>query len=484
MKSAPNQPEMDFSLSEKDSFRLVGTATSDWQNNPMAKGFEETDWGHELARKQAGKKSGITGTSNPELMPRFDEKYGQILPRAAEVGSNAFRMSLDFGRLCPREGEFNEELMCHYVRILAKCHFLKMEPVVTLNHWTLPKSFGEYNEEGRIKKGPLENPRIVDHFAFYVNRVADFLCDPEKITTALADEGYDQEFLDKICDDRLICRWFISLNEPCNMLTSPYMTGAAPPYQFLSFRKFPGLKQKLKKMHQISNDTLHNKANLTQAHPEPSNLKVGMAHQVLDSGIPLVKKYMGWGLVEEMEDGVDSQFMGIQYYCRLRLGLNGIKGPDPRYHSDMPIFGQIYAPGVYDVLKFASDKYPRKQLLMTEVGFADKTDQKRPAWIMESVYHLIKAKREGVNVEGVLLWSLIDNFEWSLGMDAPFGIFDKDGNRLQSDDGREGHVSSREVWTEVSKHLRTPTEGSAIKMAELQKRTNEQLNRSVGMVRA
>lgn len=473
-----HQDMLDYRLDE--SFDLVGTATSDWQLNP---GNQKSDWGYELVKKQRGERTGIVGESDPELVPRFDHEYREILPRGKELGSNSFRMSFDFAELCPEVGVFDDEKMAHYVRVLAKCHDLGMEPMVTLNHWTLPKSFATYDNEDRIKKGSLENPGIVDHFAFYVDRVADFLFDSRKIRAALAEEGYDKNFMDRICDEKVLCQWFISLNEPVNMIFTPYMVGEFPPYQMLSVRKYPKLRSKVRKMHEISYDALHNKAETAHGRSEKGGVRVGMAHNLTqNTHVAPYEYYANWGLAEKMEEGMESDFVGIQYYFRVRLGLNGIKGSDPRYHSDHPQFGQVYPAGIYDVLKFASEKWPLKPLVFSEFGFADKTDRKRPDWLMESVYHLIRAKRDGVNVTGALLWSLINNFEWCKGMDSPFGIFDAHGQLLQSDDGSGESVSSREVWTAASNHLLHPTEESAVVLSELRMKTKAQLDNSVAIV--
>lgn len=478
--SSESDLKPDYALEEP--FDLVGTATSDWQLNPQN---NKSEWGHDLAGKQNGKKTGIVGESDPELLPRFDSEYASILPRGKEIGSNTFRMSLDFAELCPETGVFNVEKMAHYVRVLAKCHALGMQPMVTLNHWTLPKSFATYDQNDRIKKGSLENPAIVDHFAFYVDKVADFLFDSQKIRTALAGEGYDKTFLDKICDEKLLCQWFISLNEPVNMIFTPYMVGEFPPYQIASIRKYPKLRGKVKKMHEVSYDTLHNKAANALPLQQKEQVQVGMAHNVTgNTHIAPYEYYANWGLADRMEEGSDSDFVGIQYYFRIRFGLNGIKGSDPRYHSDHPQFGQVHPAGVYDVLKTASEKWPTKPLIVSEFGYADKTDRKRPDWILQTVHHLIKAKREGVNVRGALLWSLINNFEWCKGMDAPFGIYGTHGEPLQSDDGTSNQVSSREAWTASSKHLLNPTPESAQHLQDLRLRTKHQLDNSVGLVKS
>jgi beta-glucosidase/6-phospho-beta-glucosidase/beta-galactosidase len=355
-----------------------------------------------------------------------------------------------------------------------------MEPVVTLHHWTYPKSFCKYDNQGNIIGGGLEHPCIVNHFAFYINKVADFLCDPKKVKDAIRNEGYDFPFVQCICDDRLLVQWFVSLNEPFNLLTTSYIAGEFPPYQKARFGKMGALEAKLKEMHRISHDVFHD----DEERLFPANrahVKVGMAHQLFPNRIPDIDRYMSHGLLERMETDVDSDFLGIQYYCRIRMALAGVlptvKGTDPRYHSDHPDFAQVYPEGIYEILKKVNQMHPDKEIYVTEIGFADKKDKKRPSWILETVRHLLRAKREGVPVNGVLLWSLINNFEWCRGMDVPFGLFDHKGERLASDNG-EG-VSSRYAWQQISGHLRDPKPESARRLSQLRAEAAEQLDAAV-----
>jgi len=468
---------------------VVGAATSDWQLNPVkCDGTDDrSDWGAELVKKNLGGPTGIKGSSKPEELPRFHEKYDKITDRLKETNANTFRLSLDFGRLCPNEGVFDEQLMAHYIRVLANCKSKGIEPMITLHHWTAPSSFATYDKKGRIKTGPLEHPDIVSHFNFYVDRVADFLCDPNKIRSAVAEEGYDQQFIQSLCDEKLLAKWFITINEPVNLLFTPYMIGEFPPYQKASVFKYPKLLKKVKSMHDQAYDIIHEAA--AQNWTGGAHAKVGYAHNVAQKSLLTqaigYEKYANWDLVDAMEDGSQSDIFGLQYYFRIKLGLKGllpgIAGSDPNYQSDHPQFGQIYAPGIEEVLKYANQKFPGKEIMVTEFGFADKQDNRRPSWMMDTAGHILKAKKEGVPVNGMLAWSIMNNFEWAQGMNTPFGIYDTNGDRLQSDDERPGHISSRHVWTQLSKHLRAPTKESAQEMQKLQEAAYQQLKNSTAI---
>ena len=107
---------LDYSLEPEQELKVVGPAICDWQNHPEAKlkfaGVStcdwvhnpenaNSDWGYEVERALAGKRTPFEPFTREEL-PRFHDEYPKILDRAKEVNSNAFRMSLDFAELCPK----------------------------------------------------------------------------------------------------------------------------------------------------------------------------------------------------------------------------------------------------------------------------------------------------------------------------------------------------------------------------------------------
>jgi beta-glucosidase len=88
-------------------------------------------------------------------------------------------------------------------------------------------------------------------------------------------------------------------------------------------------------------------------------------------------------------------------------------------------FGEIYPHGLYRVLK-AVYRYARgnKPLYITENGFCDAVDSRRPRAILEHLAMVHRAIEEGVPVRGYFHWSLVDNFEWNNGWRARFGLIE------------------------------------------------------------
>jgi beta-glucosidase len=76
-------------------------------------------------------------------------------------------------------------------------------------------------------------------------------------------------------------------------------------------------------------------------------------------------------------------------------------------------------------------KYPTiKEILVTENGAAFKDqvvkdevhDLERMQYLKDHIAEVLKAKKEGVNVKGYFVWTLLDNFEWAEGYHPRFGL--------------------------------------------------------------
>ena len=86
---------------------------------------------------------------------------------------------------------------------------------------------------------------------------------------------------------------------------------------------------------------------------------------------------------------------------------------------------EMYPPGLTSVLeRFSRLVVP---LMVTENGVATTDEALRTTFLRAHVRSLGEAMRGGEPVIGYLHWSLIDNFEWSLGMTARFGLCAVDG---------------------------------------------------------
>jgi beta-glucosidase/6-phospho-beta-glucosidase/beta-galactosidase len=141
--------------------------------------------------------SGWEGTGRVErsgLACDFWRHPEEALDRAAAIGCNAFRLSVEWARLEPRPGAFDDAAVERYAEILALCAARGMAPMVTLHHFTHPWWLGE---EFWLRPG---SP---DVFARHVAR----------IVPALAPH----------------CRHWMTVNEPNIVMLMGWIQGACPP---------------------------------------------------------------------------------------------------------------------------------------------------------------------------------------------------------------------------------------------------------------
>ena len=90
-------------------------------------------------------------------------------------------------------------------------------------------------------------------------------------------------------------------------------------------------------------------------------------------------------------------------------------------------FGELYPSGLYRVLQSVYQRAKgNKQLYITENGFSDALDDRRPKALLEHLAMVHRAISEGIPVRGYFYWSLVDNFEWAEGWGVRFGLIELD----------------------------------------------------------
>ena len=106
-------------------------------------------------------------------------------------------------------------------------------------------------------------------------------------------------------------------------------------------------------------------------------------------------------------------------------------------HPDVPTTDwdwSIYPEGLYDLLKRIEADYPEHPVTyVTEngLGFKDPepgedgivADPERIDYVDQHVEATLRARSEGVNVQGYFIWSLQDQFSWSNGYNKRYGLF-------------------------------------------------------------
>ncbi|MBI3273897.1 MAG: glycoside hydrolase family 1 protein [Candidatus Colwellbacteria bacterium] len=318
---------------------------------------------------------------------------------AKSLGHNAHRFSIEWSRIEPEEGKFNEQEIEHYREVIRALRKRGMEPFVTLWHWTLPVWFSE--------RGGWLHPQAGEAFTRFVSRIVD-------------------EYKDDV-------RFWGVYNEPETFARHGYFRGDRPPgYGWRIFSYYRVLKvlvetyiQTYKAIKKID-----------------SKAQVGISESLVYfnsySRMPLhliaLRIVRWWRNNPFLEEYIaHSDYIGFQYYFHSRIRRNpwksqwGIQYNENKSVSD---FGwEIYPEGIYQILKQLG-KY-HKPIYITENGLADSRDEKRANFIKEHIRYTRKAVSEGVDVRGYFHWSLLDNFEWNKGFWPRFGLVEIDYRTLE-----------------------------------------------------
>jgi beta-glucosidase/6-phospho-beta-glucosidase/beta-galactosidase len=124
----------------------------------------------------------------------FWNQHDRALDKAAELGCDAFRLSIEWARCEPRDGEVDEAAVERYQAVLDGIHDRGMQPLVTLHHFTHPAWLG-----------------------------VDFWLRPDSPERF---RGWVERAVDRFSGR---CRHWITINEPNVLAIQSYFTGEFPP---------------------------------------------------------------------------------------------------------------------------------------------------------------------------------------------------------------------------------------------------------------
>ena len=340
-----------------------------------------------------------------------------------ELHANAYRFSVEWSRVEPHPGVYDEEALKRYADMARSLRLAGIRPIVCLHHFSEPAWLFERWPRGWLSDGPLEP------FARFVDRTVQ----------ALRGEVQD----------------WITFNEPMVWLMFGYGNGHFPPgiNSLLTMERTfmrGGLIDRVAKAHHAAYKAVHEavpgaRVSLAQnvADLEPARADVGdlQATQAWD-------RFMHSHLLDLAASAGTLDFLALNYYTRVYIR----RTPLPLPFHVVPGYGEFEAavgPRLFRWLGGRRGDRARTDMgwevvpeglgrvalrlwktyglpvLVTENGIADSTGLRREDFIRDHLAALAGAMSQGAEVLGYLHWSLVDNYEW--GSYAPrFGLYSVD----------------------------------------------------------
>jgi beta-glucosidase len=154
---------------------------------------------------------------------------------------------------------------------------------------------------------------------------------------------------------------------------------------------------------------------------------------------PILKKLKPYIQPTDMEDcKFDFDFIGIQNYTREKVKYSvlvpyiraKIVKASKRNVATTLMDWEVYPPSIYNMIKKFSGYHEIKKIIITENGAAFKdtiegeiiNDTDRLNFLHGYLGEVLKAKQDGLNINGYFVWTFTDNFEWAEGYFPRFGL--------------------------------------------------------------
>lgn len=381
----------------------------------------------------SNKKGKILNNQNGNIACDFYNRSSEDLGLVKQLSIPNFRFSISWPRLMPNGvGATNTAGIDYYDRLIDHCLSLGIAPWVTLYHWDLPHALE--------LKGGWTNRDVVAWFKDYV---------------AVCVSKYG---------DR-VQNWMV-LNEPMVFTGAGYFLGVHAPGKRGMGNFLPAAHHAVLAMTEGARviKDLYPNANVgttfscSQIEPYSTKERDILAAQRVDAllnrlfieptlglGYPTkelptlrkMEKYICAGDEQLMK--YDFDFIGIQNYTREvvkysfftpYLHASIVKASNRKVDTTLMNW-EVYPPSLYHMLKKYDAYAGIKKIYVTENGaaFHDQTtedgnihDTHRVAYLQNYLKEVLRAKQEGVKVEGYFIWTLKDNFEWAEGFHPRFGI--------------------------------------------------------------
>lgn len=410
---------------------LFGTATAAYQ---IEGGWNEDGKGRSIWDRFTHTRGKVVDSTNGDIACDTYHDFQTDIDLMSELNLQAYRFSISWSRVLPQGyGEVNQAGLDYYDRLVDALLAKGIRPFVTLFHWDTPDAlFTRY-------KG-FAGRQTAHYFADYARLII-------------------QRLGDRVKD-------WITLNEPWEHAMLGHFLG----------RHAPGIKNPWTYFRVAHHELLGHGLAVQAMRSERSDLNIGITlsqfpiyparyeptGKDMDS-VELADMFINrffldgvfkgryperlmkrlWPIVPRIKPG-DMQtiaqpldFLGVNYYGRIFAERKSYipflrtwverEPSDARYHHPT-LGGDAFPEGFKELAKRYREDYGNPVVYITENGVSGGGihDESRIEYLRQYLGALKEAIDEGADIRGYFYWTLMDNFEWNLGLTCPMGLLQVD----------------------------------------------------------
>ena len=317
--------------------------------------------------------------------------FDKDLKALKKIGVTHYRFSIEWARVEPEPGHYNEAALAHYVSMCRKLKEAGIEPVVTLWHFSFPAWLTDPKDNNKVN---WLHPLARERWNLYVSKVV-------RATSPYV-------------------TYYAPENEPNGQVLTAYIIGLWPPCNTLDFS---GYKAAIIASADMFRDAA---ARIKEIKPSAKVVSVEALpwwkHGPLDPGglIYNTVQHSNFDHLDRIYDVCD--IIGFNYYYSQVAGPLSFLSESYRHGNHYTMMGwRIDPASLGKQIRYVGKRYD-KPMMITENGIATLNDSERINYLHDHIAQIQKTMEEGYDVRGYFVWSLADNYEWHYGYVPKFGL--------------------------------------------------------------
>ncbi len=339
----------------------------------------------------------------------FADRHTEDFALLAELGLTHHRLSIEWARIEPTEGDHDQQAIDHYRRVLTVAHEAGISPWVSLHHFTLPRWFSELG-------GFANDTNRTGAWARHVNFMAETFGDlvsgwqPINETNYYSHAAYGGHGWPPGIDDRALRAQVDETMQLANAEAALVLRQTGKPVASIF-----GLSAFVAQDNDPTSDALVDRFYTGLWNPGIHLFRDG------------VLKVPGRDPIERPDLAGAFDLLGFSYYLTVGA-LGGAPAVHPPGATESPLGYGIYPDGLGLVLDRLHDQLPHTPILVAEFGIGTDDDAERATYLQRGLEIVADKVAAGHDIRGLFHWTAVDNYEWLHGYDVSFGIIDRERN--------------------------------------------------------